>query len=130
MSRLKRIASAKATHEPKAVVFTRNDRLLTIALVSAMMIIALSLFIFEGRIAVTHQLNKRMVQWKATYHLSEEQVTRIRAIEESFHGSGYMYDINHGFSREELHRHHLEISKVMSTEDAAKFLSSDDAKKH
>jgi hypothetical protein len=65
-----------------------------------------------------------VTKWKTTYHINDEQAERIQQIELDFHGNGSPFSIKPTRSKEEKHRHHEEISRLMSPEDGAHFMKA------
>ena len=89
----------------------------------------LLLFVFPAFFLHIHSINqqtasisKTVQKWKTTYHINDEQAERIKQIELDFHGNGSPFSIKAASSREEKHRHHEEISRLMSPEDGAHFM--------
>jgi hypothetical protein len=70
----------------------------------------------------TSSISKTVQKWKSTYHINDEQAERIKQIELDFHGNGSPFSIKPTRSKEEKHRHHEEISRLMSPEDGAHFM--------
>ncbi len=69
-------------------------------------------------------VSKTVEKWKTTYHISDEQAADIKKIELDFHGSGSPFSIKPARTHEEKHRHHEEISRLMSPEDGARFMKA------
>lgn len=69
-------------------------------------------------------VSKTVEGWKTTYHLNGEQAERIKQIEIDFHGNGSPFSIKPARTRDEKHRHHEEISRLMSPEDGAHFMQA------
>ena len=61
-------------------------------------------------------------QMRVEYHLDEQQLERISAMEREFHGSGNPFT-RPSHTLGEVRQHELAISAVMNPEDAARFLS-------
>lgn len=78
-------------------------------------------FVFRSELAERDSLNRTMRAWQAEYHLSEDQVARIRRIEEDFHGTGNPFT-QPAHSIEQLLDHEPSISRVMNPEEAERFL--------
>lgn len=72
----------------------------------------------------TASISKTVTKWKTTYHINDEQAERIKQIELDFHGNGSPFNIKPTRAREEKHRHHEEISRLMSPEDGARFMKA------
>lgn len=72
----------------------------------------------------TASISKTVQKWKTTYHISDEQATHIKQIELDFHGNGSPFSIKPARTRDEKHRHHEEISRLMSPEDGAHFMKA------
>lgn len=67
-------------------------------------------------------VDERLARWKKKYHLSDEQVVRLREIERNFHGSGNPFTSIGSPSPEEVAEHHRGMSKLMSPDDGRHFL--------
>ncbi|MBE2287338.1 MAG: hypothetical protein IAE77_28040 [Prosthecobacter sp.] len=70
----------------------------------------------------TASIAKTVEGWKTTYHINDEQAERIKQIELDFHGNGSPFSIKPTRSKDEKHRHHEDISRLMSPEDGAHFM--------
>ncbi|HEY5742103.1 MAG TPA: hypothetical protein VIS99_06130 [Terrimicrobiaceae bacterium] len=66
-------------------------------------------------------------QMRVEYHLDEQQLARISAMEREFHGSGNPFT-RHCYTLGEVRQHELAISAVLNSEDAARFLSQKEEK--
>lgn len=72
----------------------------------------------------TASVTRTVTKWKTTYHINDEQAERIKQIELDFHGNGSPFSIKPAHTRDEKHRHHEEISRLMSPEDGARFMKA------
>lgn len=72
----------------------------------------------------TASISRTVQKWKTTYHINDEQVERIQQIELDYHGNGSPFSIKPARTRDEKHRHHEEISRLMSPEDGAHFMQA------
>lgn len=72
----------------------------------------------------TASVTRTVTKWKTTYHINDEQAARIKQIELDFHGNGSPFSIKPTRTRDEKHRHHEEISRLMSPEDGARFMKA------
>ena len=72
----------------------------------------------------TASISKTVTKWKTTYHITDEQAALIKQIEIDFHGNGSPFSIKPARTRDEKHRHHEEISRLMSPEDGAHFMQA------
>jgi hypothetical protein len=72
----------------------------------------------------TASISKTVTKWKTTYHINDEQAELIQQIELDFHGNGSPFSIKPSRTRDEKHRHHEEISRLMSPEDGAHFMKA------
>ena len=70
----------------------------------------------------TASIAKTVEGWKTTYHINDEQAERIKQIELDFHGNGSPFSIKPTRSKDEKHRHHEDISRLMSPDDGAHFM--------
>lgn len=69
-------------------------------------------------------VSKTVEGWKSNYHLTDDQAAIIKQIELSFHGNGSPFSTKGHPTQKEKHRHHEDISKLMSTEDGARFMKA------
>jgi hypothetical protein len=60
--------------------------------------------------------------WKSIYHLDDSVAARIKQIELDFHGNGSPFASKGARTRDEKHRHHEEISRLMSPAAGARFM--------
>jgi len=72
----------------------------------------------------TASISKTVQKWKTTYHINDEQAERIKQIELDFHGNGSPFSIKPTRNRDEKHRHHEEIRRLMSAEDGVRFMKA------
>ena len=72
----------------------------------------------------TASISKTVQKWKTTYHISDEKASHIKQIELDFHGNGSPFSIKPARTRDEKHRHHEAISRLMSPEDGAHFMEA------
>ena len=89
----------------------------------------LLLLVFPAVFLHIHSFNKQTASiaktvegWKTTYHINDGQADHIKQIELDFHGNGSPFSIKPAHTRDEKHRHHEEISRLMSPEDGARFM--------
>ena len=76
----------------------------------------------RSRLGQRESMDRMMNEWKSNYHLSDEQVARIRKIEEDFHGTWNLL-IRPAPTWEQQVDHEPSISRVMAPDDAARFLA-------
>lgn len=69
-------------------------------------------------------VSKTVEGWKSSYHLTDVQAATIKQIELSFHGNGSPFSPKGNPTQKEKFRHHEDISKLMSSEDGARFLEA------
>lgn len=85
--------------------------------------IFLALFVtVSGMITQRGALNRQLMQWRASYHLTDQQAARIREIELKFHGNGNPFTSRESGTPQENDAHHLEVSRVMNPEDGERFV--------
>ena len=72
----------------------------------------------------TASISRTVTKWKTTYHINDAQAELIQQIELDFHGNGSPFSIKPAHTRDEKHRHHEEISRLMSPEDGARFMKA------
>ena len=87
------------------------------------------LLVFPAIFLHIHSINQQTAsisitvqKWKSTYHINDEQAERIKQIELDFHGNGSPFSIKPTRSKDAKHRHHEDISRLMSPEDGAHFM--------
>jgi len=72
----------------------------------------------------TASISKTVQKWKHIYHIDDEKAELIQQIEIDFHGNGSPFSIKPSRTRDEKHRHHEEISRLMSPEDGVHFMKA------
>lgn len=72
----------------------------------------------------TASISRTVQKWKTTYHIDDEEIERIKQIELNYHGNGSPFSIKPARTRDDKHRHHEEISRLMSPEDGAHFMKA------
>lgn len=117
LSRKKKVAPAptKLTQRDKAIVF---GFLLLLLVVPAVFLHIHSIN------QQTASISRTVTKWKTTYHINDAQAELIQQIELDFHGNGSPFSIKPSRTRDEKHRHHEEISRLMSPEDGAHFMQA------
>ena len=117
LSRKKKVAPAptKLTLRDKAIVF---GFLLLLLVVPAVFLHIHSIN------QQTASISRTVTKWKTTYHINDAQAELIQQIELDFHGNGSPFSIKPSRTRDEKHRHHEEISRLMSPEDGAHFMKA------
>lgn len=68
-------------------------------------------------------LERRLKKWKIKYALTDAEVARLRALEESFHGAGGLFPRGNPTPQENA-RHRLEIAAVLPADAAQRFLKT------
>ena len=89
------------------------------SLVCFVLLLGLLLHFFSVRKQAV-ELEELLSGWRHQYHLSDEQVRRIQAIELDFHGSGSPFT-RPARSRMETREHHRLMAGVMNPEDGERF---------
>ena len=118
MSKLSRKKKAAAT--PTA--FAPRDKAMLIGVPILLLAIPALVLHFSSIHQQTTSISKTVQKWKTTYHINDEQAERIKQIELDFHGNGSPFSIKPTRSKDEKHRHHEDISRLMSPEDGAHFM--------
>lgn len=99
----------------------RRDDLVLGAIVGGICLLGILLFLLYVPFKARQALRERLESWRTEYHLSDEQIERIRQIEVEFHGSGSVFG-RPIRSVEEARLHELAISGEMSPEQGSRFL--------
>lgn len=120
MSKLSRTKKAAAT--PTA--FAPRDKAMLIGVPILLLAIPALVLHFSSIHQQTTSISKTVQKWKTTYHITDEQAALIKQIEIDFHGNGSPFSIKPARTRDEKHRHHEEISRLMSPEDGAHFMQA------
>lgn len=77
---------------------------------------------FRSWLTNRQAIDEAIERWRLEYHLSEEQTTQIRQIEEAYHGTGTIFTWpSHSIA--EIADHQPSISRIMNPEDGARFLA-------
>jgi hypothetical protein len=118
MSKLSRKKKPAAT----PTTFALRDKVMLIGVPILLLAIPALVLHFSSIHQQTTSISKTVTKWKTTYHITDEQAERIKQIELDFHGSGSPFSIKPAHTRDEKHRHHEEISRLMSPEDGARFM--------
>jgi len=83
-----------------------------------------SLYIHFASVQSHHRsLEQRLKRWKIKYLLSDAEISRLRAVEEAFHGTGSPFTRENP-TLEENARHRREIAALLPTDAAQRFLQS------
>ena len=118
MSKLSRKKKASAT--PTALA--PRDKALLIGVPILLLAIPALVLHFSSIHQQTTSISKTVQIWKATHHINDAQAELIQQIEIDFHGNGSPFTIKPSRTGEDKHRHHEEISRLMSPEDGARFM--------
>ena len=118
MSKLSRKKKASAT--PTALA--PRDKALLIGVPILLLAIPALVLHFSSIHQQTTSISKTVTKWKTTYHINDEQAERIKQIELDFHGNGSPFSIKPARTRDEKDRHQVEISRLMSPEEGARFI--------
>lgn len=118
MSKLSRKKKAAAT--PTA--FAPRDKAMLIGVPILLLAIPALVLHFSSIHQQTTSISRTVTKWKTTYHITDAQAELIQQIELDFHGNGSPFSIKPARTRDEKHRHHEEISRLMSPEDGARFM--------
>lgn len=120
MSKLSRKKKAAAT--PTA--FAPRDKAMLIGVPILLLAIPALVLHFSAINQQTASISKTVTKWKTTYHINDAQAELIQQIEIDFHGNGSPFSIKPARTRDEKHRHHEEISRLMSPEDGVHFMKA------
>ena len=116
--------SRKKKDAPAPTKLKLRDKAMLIGVPILLLAIPAFVLHFSSIHQQTTSISKTVTKWKTTYHITDEQAERIKQIELDFHGSGSPFSIKPAHTRDEKHRHHEEISRLMSPEDGARFMKS------
>ena len=118
MSKLSR--KKKAATAPTSLA--SRDKVMLIGVPILLLAVPALVLHFSSISQQTASIAKTVEGWKTTYHINDEQAERIKQIELDFHGNGSPFSIKPTRSKDEKHRHHEDISRLMSPEDGAHFM--------
>ena len=118
MSKLSRKKKPAAT----PTTFALRDKAMLIGVPILLLAIPALVLHFSAIHQQTTSISKTVTKWKTTYHINDGQAELIQQIELDFHGNGSPFSIKPARTRDEKHRHHEEISRLMSPEDGARFM--------
>ncbi|WP_395730757.1 hypothetical protein [Prosthecobacter sp.] len=116
----KRLSKKKAATAPTTLA--SRDKVMLIGIPILLLAVPALVLHFSSISQQTASIAKTVEGWKTTYHISDEQAERIKQIELDFHGNGSPFSIKPTRSKDEKHRHHEDISRLMSPEDGAHFM--------
>ena len=109
--------------KPEKVTLSRGDKWKIIAVLSAAVVALFGGAIIGAKSKHSQKIESTLARWRVTYHLDDDQVRRIRSMETQFHAGWNPF--NHPVhTPAETQEHHLAISRVMTSEDAAYFLKN------
>ncbi len=114
--------SRKQKAVPVPTKLTLRDKAMLIGVPILLLAVPALVLHFSSIHQQTSSISRTVQKWKSTYHINDEQAERIKQIELDFHGNGSPFSIKPTRSKEEKHRHHEEISRLMSPEDGAHFM--------
>jgi hypothetical protein len=119
---------SKPTRKQKAVPaltkLSLRDKAMLIGVPILLLAVPALVLHFSAIHQQTASISKTVQNWKTTYHINDEQAERIKQIELTFHGNGSPFSIKSTRTRDEKHRHHEEVSRLMSPEDGARFMKA------
>lgn len=116
----KRLSKKKAATAPTTLA--SRDKVMLIGIPILLLAVPALVLHFSSISQQTASIAKTVEGWKTTYHINDEQAERIKQIELDFHGNGSPFSIKPTRSKDEKHRHHEDISRLMSPEDGAHFM--------
>ena len=114
--------SRKQKTVPAPTKLSKRDKAMLIGVPIVLLAVPALVLHFSAIHQQTASVTRTVTKWKTTYHINDEQVERIKQIELDFHGNGSPFSIKPARNKDEKHRHHEEISRLMSPEDGARFL--------
>ena len=114
---------SKKGQPPAPTVLSRADKWKIVAVVSAVFSTAFGLTFFIIKNKHTQHIESAVARWRTTYHLDDEQGRKVRSLETQFH-AGWNPFHHPVHTPAEIYQHHLAISRVMTPEDAANFMKS------
>lgn len=118
---MKKQPRQKKTTPPPAQL-ARADKLKVLGFLFLFFVVPTLLWHFYAIHQQVASIAKTVEQWKTIYHINGEQAERIKQIELDFHGNGSPFSIKPTRSKDAKHRHHEDISRLMSPEDGAHFM--------
>jgi hypothetical protein len=116
--------SRKKKDAPAPTKLTLRDKAMLIGVPILLLAIPALVLHFSSIHQQTTSISKTVQKWKTTYHINDAQAELIQQIEIDFHGNGSPFTIKPSRTRDEKHRHHEEISRLMSPEDGAHFMQA------
>jgi hypothetical protein len=112
----------KGKPTPPAVL-SRGDKWKIIAVLAGAFVTLLCGGLIGAKSKHSQKIESRLARWRTTYHLDDEQVRKVCSLETQFH-AGWNPFHHPVHTPAEIYQHHLTISRVMTPEDAASFLKS------
>ena len=109
--------------KPEKATLSRSDKWQIIAVVTLSLLVLFGAVFFRSKSKHSQKIESTLARWRVTYHLDDDQVRKIRIMETQFHAGWNPF--NHPVhTPAETEEHHLAISRVMASEDAANFLKN------
>lgn len=118
-SRSQRAKEADA--KPQPTVLSQKDKMTLMAFIGALILIPALFGVIAGWNRRQSRLEHRLAEWRTEYHLNDDQLGRIRAIEADFHGTNNWF-FSEEQTAEQVMKHDEEISLTMNREDGERFL--------
>lgn len=109
---------------PPPAQLARADKLKVLGFLFLFFVVPTLLWHFYAIHLQAASISKTVEKWKTIYHIGDDLAERIKQIELDFHDSGSPFSIKPSRTRDEKHRHHEEISRLMSPEDGAHFMQA------
>lgn len=123
---MKRVGKKKRADKAEPIRFTLKDHLQLWGTVGGIFAVAALGFHFSA----THQqqvaFDELIAKWRVSYHLTDDQARRLRAMEADFHGNGNPF-FRPAHTLEETRAHHRQMADVMATEDGERFFKAMEA---
>ncbi|MEO8354007.1 MAG: hypothetical protein ABJF10_27125 [Chthoniobacter sp.] len=108
--------------EPPAPMTLRDKAQIWAWIAGIFMIVGFAFHYFATRQQAA-TLDSEVHRWQSDYHLNDEQVRRIRAMEEGFHGKGDPF-LRPAHTPGETRDHHRAMADVMNPEDGERFFKA------
>ena len=120
---MKGTGKRKRKEKPEPVRFGWKDHLQLWGVLFGLCAAVLGTFHLETTSRQRHAFDETIARWRINYHLTDDQAHQLRAMEESFHGSGDpFFRPTHNFS--EAQAHERAMAAVMNPADGERFLQT------
>lgn len=119
----KHIQRSKGRRNQSATVILLRDKVKLVSVAFGSATIVIWLFILSCLKQQSVAIDRQLQKWKASYHLTDEQVLRLKEIELTFHGNGNPFTNFKAHTPDDTSKHHRYMSTLMNPEDGARFLA-------